>query len=57
MTGVTATVVLLFGSMAISPIGALMAASFDRQFYHVVVMLYWMCGFATAAHATLVFGP
>jgi hypothetical protein len=48
---------MIFGSLAISPIGALMAASFDRQFYHVVVMLYWICGFATAAHATLVFGP
>ncbi len=56
MTGATSTIIMILGAFAIGPVGALLAASLARQFHHVVIMLYWIGGFATAAHATLVFG-
>jgi hypothetical protein len=42
--------------LAVSPIGALMAASLAGEYVHVAVMLYWIGGFATVSNTIAVFG-
>lgn len=57
MTEVTIGVATTLSILALSPLGALLAAGLAREYLHVLVMSYWIGGFATASHVVVVFGP
>ena len=56
MNATTYVVSLVFFALAFAPVGALLAAGLAREFVHVVIMLYWIGGFATASHMVVIFG-
>lgn len=56
MSGAAYIATLVFFALAVSPIGALLAAAYAREFMHVIFMLYWIGGFGTAFHMVVVFG-
>lgn len=56
MNNIAYVTTLVFGLLAIAPIGALITAMQIREYHDVFIMLYWMGGFSTLSHALVAFG-